>query len=285
MACVDLFEATPSYNQRYTQKHELRQIYDDPTLKNEAQRFIMNGIFSRDPVFANDFMNELNYLMRSSILPDHQIYKKLRHWLEPRQKTQDDITNQGTIKRIARRAEQIMSFFTSMPRRYLDVGAGDGSIAKALAKNWNLKRSDVMGLEVAQYSREADMTWLKYAENGRIPLKDGSIDAVSVLMVLHHVENQEQLVNEIFRVTAKGGSVVIRETDAPTPKSKLFNKILDEMYYSVFYPNPSVPTPALYRSTQEWANLFKEAGFHVEVKDNMEVGNPFTPVFFILTKP
>lgn len=284
MACHALFD-TPSYAQEYTEKHELRELYNDPGLRYEAERFIVNGIFSRNPEFANDFVSEFRHLLESTRLPDFQIYKKLREWLEPRQKTQDDVTTQGTLKRITRRATQIMSFFTSMPKRYLDVGAGDGSIAKALAKNWNLKRKDVMGLEVAQYSRETEMTWLKYGKDGRIPLKDGSIDAVSVLMVLHHVENQPQLVKEIFRVTAKGGTVVIRETDAPTPKSKLFNKILDEMYYSVFYPNPSVPTPALYRSTAEWVSLFKEVGFHVEVKENMEMGNPFTPVFFVLTKP
>jgi O-antigen biosynthesis protein len=97
-------------------------------------------------------------------------------------------------------------------KRVLDVaaGAGYGSalLATVAGRVWAVDRDEVSVRHArAAYGSEN----LLYARGDALslPLSSGSVDVVVAMEVLEHVEDQEQLVAELSRVVARGGTVLI----------------------------------------------------------------------------
>jgi SAM-dependent methyltransferase len=100
--------------------------------------------------------------------------------------------------------------------RLLDLGAGTGSWARALA-GW------FAGLEVTAVEPSAAMR-ARCAHPGvlpgsaeDIPLSDDSVDAVWLSTVIHHVPDLPRAAREIRRVLRPGGAVLIRSAFAGRP--------------------------------------------------------------------
>lgn len=94
-----------------------------------------------------------------------------------------------------------------LPRsgRVLDVGCGDGSLARAICE----LRPDVHieGIDVLV----RDKTWIpvRSFDGERIPFADASFDVVMFVDVLHHTNDPQVLLREAKRVAAQ--SVVIKD--------------------------------------------------------------------------
>lgn len=103
--------------------------------------------------------------------------------------------------------------------RVVDVGAGTGALALALAP---LVREvvavDLVPELVAEGRRRAaglpNVTFLA-AEGTRLPFRDGEFDVAATLRTLHHVPRPELIVAELARVTRLGGQVLIVDQIAP----------------------------------------------------------------------
>jgi hypothetical protein len=97
----------------------------------------------------------------------------------------------------------------------------------------------------------------------------------------------------VYRVAKPGATILVRETNADhQPHLKLtsaemvsLNQILDNMLYVVFTPNSGVPMMNNYRPKAYWHDLFVQTDFTVTELATNEIGSPFQPMFFILTKP
>jgi ubiquinone/menaquinone biosynthesis C-methylase UbiE len=98
-----------------------------------------------------------------------------------------------------------------------DVGTGTGFVAAGIAPR--VKR--VVGIDyvpaMLEVARENLATLgvsnvnLVVGEATRLPLEDGSVDAVFANMVLHHAEHPTAMLLEMARVVRLGGSVVITD--------------------------------------------------------------------------
>ncbi len=104
-------------------------------------------------------------------------------------------------------------------KRVLDVATGAGYGAALLAAEasrvWAL---DLHGLTVS-WAREnygRDNLLFLQGDATRLPIQTASVDIVVALEVLEHLENQEGLVQELARVTATGGLVLISTPDKST---------------------------------------------------------------------
>ena len=97
-------------------------------------------------------------------------------------------------------------------RRLLDVGCGTGRFAAYAAERrgarvWGVDPSPEM-LAQARARRIPGAGW-KIAPAERLPFKDGWFDGVHAHLVLHVVEDVHAAVEEMARVSAPGGRVVV----------------------------------------------------------------------------
>lgn len=94
-------------------------------------------------------------------------------------------------------------------RRLLDVGGGTGNYARALRdEGWEplvvdrspamLARAAAKGLETLEGDAQA------------LPLPDESFDAVTMISMLHHVEDRARALAEARRVLRRGGRLVLK---------------------------------------------------------------------------
>src|SRR5439155_15248513 len=91
-------------------------------------------------------------------------------------------------------------------RRWLDVGAGSGQLAEALAR----AGGGVVALDVAD--RRVDgvaRTPIVLGRGGRLPFADGSFDGVLSSNVLEHVADPWGMLDELLRVCAPGEVVYL----------------------------------------------------------------------------
>jgi len=90
--------------------------------------------------------------------------------------------------------------------RILDVGCGDGQIARALAQ----QGSEVLGIDPTQMhidianERAGGPTYLLGGAT-QLPVEDGSMDAVVACLVFEHIDEMDAAVAEVARVLRPGG--------------------------------------------------------------------------------
>jgi SAM-dependent methyltransferase len=99
-------------------------------------------------------------------------------------------------------------------RRWLDVGAGSGTLAEALAG----AGAQVVALDVSD-RRLAGTRRVPFVlgRGERLPFRDGSFDGVASSNVLEHVEDTWGSIDELLRVCAPGGVVYLSWTNWYSP--------------------------------------------------------------------
>ena len=101
--------------------------------------------------------------------------------------------------------------------RALDVGAGAGALAFALAPlAGGVVAVDIEPalLEEARRRAPANVTLVE-ADATALPFEDESFDLAGTLRTLHHVERPQLVVAELVRVTRPGGTVLVVDQLAP----------------------------------------------------------------------
>jgi 2-polyprenyl-6-hydroxyphenyl methylase/3-demethylubiquinone-9 3-methyltransferase len=118
------------------------------------------------------------------------------------------------------RANRAMAEFKKLrlPNRLLDVGCGTGELLKIAKENGVANLVGIDGLQEAlDQCQGIQVNTLRVDLNSSgIPVDDGSFDGVTCLEVLEHLYAPQTTLREIFRVTQKGGWVII---SVPNPLS------------------------------------------------------------------
>jgi SAM-dependent methyltransferase len=92
--------------------------------------------------------------------------------------------------------------------RVLDVGCGVGQVvARVAAAGFEAWGVDVSEANIARARKISDRC--QYYDGKRLPFPDGHFASVGALNVLEHVEEPEQFIVELVRVTRPGGALVI----------------------------------------------------------------------------
>ena len=163
-------------------------------------------------------------------------------------------------------------------RRVLDVGAGEGQVARLAAR---LGGTPVVGI---------DPTWAQlvvareraggpsYARAGAaaLPFADGSFDAVVACLVFEHIETPVEAIAEVARVLADGGRFLffLNHPLLQTPGSGwIDDHILDEQYWrigpylvedsSLEEVEKGVFIPFIHRPLSRYVNAMAAAGLLV----------------------
>jgi ubiquinone/menaquinone biosynthesis C-methylase UbiE len=100
----------------------------------------------------------------------------------------------------------------------LDVGCGNGRLVNFLARQTQKR---VVGLDIsnhgfAQARKEADQTAIPHLmecvkgdAQHMVAFEDGQFEAITLTFSLHHIEDPEAALQEIYRVLRPGGKVLI----------------------------------------------------------------------------
>ena len=99
----------------------------------------------------------------------------------------------------------------------LDVAGGTGRAAAAV----DAERRVVVDASLPMLRRaRADGFECVRGDAGRLPVHDGSVDAVVIADALHHLPGQRAAVDEAVRVLAPGGVLVVCEFDPDTLRGR-----------------------------------------------------------------
>ncbi|PIW07460.1 hypothetical protein COW38_02755 [Candidatus Collierbacteria bacterium CG17_big_fil_post_rev_8_21_14_2_50_45_7] len=134
-------------------------------------------------------------------------------------------------------------------RNVLDFGLGMGSFAKCMLDDGY----HVVGLDVDNTSLWKEIQPVIY-DGKIIPFKNNVFDNTTVICVLHHCQKQEQLLNEIMRVSKR--AIVIEDTYR-NQLEHIAIAIRDSIENWEFYKHT-------YRSYPEWKKLCENNGWKVK---------------------
>ncbi|GAB2625764.1 hypothetical protein GCM10027270_10690 [Nocardioides ginkgobilobae] len=143
-------------------------------------------------------------------------------------------------------------------RRVLDVGAGDGRLARALRG---------AGAHVVAVDPDPDMAGFT-AGLPDLPFEDGAFDVVVACFVLNHVDDPRASAAELARVTAPGGRVVATTwPSGATAQSRMWQRVLDTEGV-VAAPGVRLPEHLDFpRTVDGLAGLLRGAGLETEARE------------------
>ena len=136
----------------------------------------------------------------------------------------------------------------------LDVGTGDGQIAKAIGAQQN--GVTVTGIDIM--ARKITHIPVTIFDGRNIPLEDNSVDVVSFVDVLHHTNDPQQLISEAARVARK--AVIIKDH---LSENKLDHMTLRLMDWVGNAPH-GVVLPYNYAPRRDWDKWFAAAGLQTD---------------------
>jgi SAM-dependent methyltransferase len=166
-------------------------------------------------------------------------------------------------------------------RRVLDVGCGEGQVARRLAA----QGADVIGLDptIAQLTVARERGGSAHygrAVAEQLPCGTGAFDAVVMCLVIEHIHPFEPVFAEVARVLAPGGRFLLLLNHPllqTTGSGWIDDHILDEQYwrvgpYLVDDPGteevaPGVELPFVHRPLSRYVHVMGELGLLIDDMD------------------
>jgi SAM-dependent methyltransferase len=168
-------------------------------------------------------------------------------------------------------------------RRVLDVGCGEGQIARLASRVEGVELVvgvDPTPAQIAEAARRAGDVQLARAGAAALPFPAASFDAVVACLVFEHIDALDEAVTEVGRVLRPGGRFLLflNHPLLQTPNSGwIDDTILDEQYWrigpylvedaSVEEVDKDVWIPFIHRPLSRYVNAMIAAGLYLTLMD------------------
>ncbi|WP_237560544.1 class I SAM-dependent methyltransferase [Halostella litorea] len=141
-------------------------------------------------------------------------------------------------------------------RRGLDVAGGTGRAARGLPDvEWT-----VVDAAQGMLTRAADRDLAAVrGDAARLPVREGSVDAVVVVDALHHVADQSEAVREAYRVLRPGGVLAVADFDPRTVRGRALVAAERAVGFDSTFREPTALSADLRRAG--FSTLVPEPGF------------------------
>jgi ubiquinone/menaquinone biosynthesis C-methylase UbiE len=153
-------------------------------------------------------------------------------------------------------------FFAMLARRYgqrgarlLEVGSGMGHLVAQLEDTFETVGMDLNHWAVKQSRSVVNRSALQTASAQELPFEDAAFNVVIIKHIVEHLPNPEKAINEIGRVTAKDGTLILA---TPNLGSMLKPWKGDKW---IGYQDP---THISLKQPQEWLSMIESAGFELK---------------------
>jgi ubiquinone/menaquinone biosynthesis C-methylase UbiE len=160
---------------------------------------------------------------------------------------------------------------------YLDVGAGNGIITKAVSDVLNIAPCRTYATDIDRWSGKnnkavnIDIIY-QYVNKYKFKTtyKSNMFDLVTMFQTMHHVEDLQSMLSEIYRITKPNGLIIIREHNASNCDVEMLCH-LEHLFYGVLEDNLSIDNflsdyYGCYRSADNFDDLFARKGFRCSTK-------------------
>ena len=123
---------------------------------------------------------------------------------------EDKINKSETEKRLNIVYKKIFNPISLREKKFLDIGCGLGFFSLRAGKlGANVYGIDIGSNLIKICKKRYPKGKFSVASAERIPFKDNSFDIILCTEVIEHVNNQQKVIDEIFRVLKQGGHLVI----------------------------------------------------------------------------
>lgn len=140
----------------------------------------------------------------------------------------------------------------------LDFGAGDGQVTQLIHDHVS---ATTVGIDVRPYAMSA-VPVLQY-DGMRAPFPDASMDCIVLANVLHHDANNRRCLDEVKRVLAPEGGIVMIET-VPAGRASAVS-FLNEVFYNRCLHDADIPVAGAFETLEGWPARFAAHGFETLV--------------------
>ncbi|MEM5782042.1 MAG: methyltransferase domain-containing protein [Candidatus Aenigmatarchaeota archaeon] len=160
-----------------------------------------------------------------------------------------------------RRKKAIEKFMNNVTgEKILDIGSGKGIFNKIFRKVGFKKIFAVDFNRKLLKMNDADKRFILNLEN-KLPFSNNSFDCCFAAEILEHLENREQLLNEIHRILKKGGYLILTTPNKDSLIAK-FDRIIGRFIVDGLWNGHDYSHKYVY-SFNEIVKLIKEVGFKI----------------------
>ena len=174
---------------------------------------------------------------------DDEIYKFI-HELEKKHPKNKPKYKKGIFERKNEiQADWIGGFLTDWKydkklfknKKWLDFGCGDGLKTISIQKFINLDEKNIYTADIYEWfkykgDRNMPFNFISIKPNKPLPIESNKFDIVSLIMVLHHIKNIDNLMRELNRIIKIGGAVYTVEHDTFTDGDKMLVDVEHALY-------------------------------------------------------
>ena len=170
--------------------------------------------------------------------------------------------------------------YNSKKATYLDLGCRNADLIIAINELRLFKQ--IFGLEINKDAIEKAKKNIKdkkikietYPKNSPLPIKDNSIDILSMVEVLEHIKDRKKICKELYRVLSNNGKLIIT-----VPKKHVFSftdignlkfrlPLLHKILYTMKYGKEAYNFKYENNPYGLFGDIEKDAGWHYHFKDN-----------------
>lgn len=122
---------------------------------------------------------------------------------------------------------------------YLDIGCGDARKTMLFYKYLKLKKENVYCTDIKtwgpyQKDKKEIPFQFEFIMNNKLKYEDNKFDLVSCILTLHHIQDMNNFIKEIYRIIKPGGYLLLIEHSVYTDYDRLLINI-QHLLYSALY--------------------------------------------------